>query len=94
MSVTALQEKMLGLPAAERARLIDVLWKSIPEPEQQAREAAWAKESERRIDAFGAGKISARDVAETLAELKKLCDGESPFPFHRRVGTQGSAGIL
>ncbi|MEI9865281.1 MAG: addiction module protein [Limisphaerales bacterium] len=43
MSVTAIQEEILGLPATERARLIDVLWNSISAPEQQAREAAWAR---------------------------------------------------
>jgi putative addiction module component (TIGR02574 family) len=71
MSVTAIQEEILGLPATERARLIDVLWKSISAPEQQARETAWAVESERRIDAYDAGKITARDAADVLADLKK-----------------------
>ena len=36
MSVTAIQEEILGLPATERARLIDVLWNSISAPEQTA----------------------------------------------------------
>jgi len=71
MSVTAIQDEILGLPAAERARLIDVLWASISEPEQQAREAAWAAESERRIDAYDAGKLTARDATEVFADLKK-----------------------
>ena len=71
MSVTAIQEEILGLPAPERARLIDVLWKSISAPEEQAREAAWAAESERRIDAYEAGKLTARDAADVLADLKK-----------------------
>ncbi|MBI5394508.1 MAG: addiction module protein [Verrucomicrobia bacterium] len=52
-------------------RLIDVLWKSISAPEEQAREAAWAAESERRIDAYEAGKLTARDAADVLADLKK-----------------------
>jgi putative addiction module component (TIGR02574 family) len=71
MSVTAIQEEILGLPATERARLIDVLWKSISAPEQQAREAAWGAESEQRIDAYDAGKLTARDAADVLADLKK-----------------------
>jgi putative addiction module component (TIGR02574 family) len=71
MSVTAIQDEILGLPATERARLIDVLWASISGPEQQAREAAWAAESERRIDAYDAGKLPARDAAEVFAALKK-----------------------
>jgi putative addiction module component (TIGR02574 family) len=71
MSVTAIQEEIIGLPAPERARLIDVLWNSISVPEQQAREAAWAAESERRIDAYDAGKLTARDASKVFADLKK-----------------------
>ncbi len=71
MSVTAIQDEIFGLPATERARLIDVLWASISAPEQQAREAAWAAESERRIDAFDSGKLTARNAAEVFAGLKK-----------------------
>ena len=71
MSVTAIQNEILGLPAAERVRLIDLLWNSISLPEQQTRETAWAAESERRIDAYDNGKLSARDAAEVFADLKK-----------------------
>ena len=71
MSVTAIQDEILGLPATERARLIDVLWASISAPAQQAREATWAAESERRIDAFDSGKLTARNAAEVFADLKK-----------------------
>jgi len=71
MSVTAIQDEILGLPATERVRLIDVLWHSITGLEQQAREAAWAAESERRIDAYAAGKLTARDATEVFADLKK-----------------------
>ena len=71
MSVTAIQDEVLGLPATERARLIDLLWGSFSKPEQQAREAVWAAESERRIDAFDAGRLTARDAAEVFADLKK-----------------------
>jgi putative addiction module component (TIGR02574 family) len=71
MSVTAIQDEILGLPATDRARLIDVLWNSITTPEQQAREAAWAAESERRIDAYDTGKLTAREATEVFADLKK-----------------------
>ena len=71
MSVTAIQDEILGLPATDRARLIDVLWNSISTPEQQAREAAWAAESERRIDAYDAGKLTAREARDVFADLKK-----------------------
>ena len=37
----------------------------------QAREAAWAAESERRIDAFESGALTARDAATVFADLKQ-----------------------
>jgi hypothetical protein len=40
-------------------------------PELKSREAAWAAESERRIDAFEAGKLKARDAASVFSELRK-----------------------
>jgi putative addiction module component (TIGR02574 family) len=71
MSVTAIQTEILKLPAAERARLIDVLWDSVSNPEVKSRESAWSAESERRIDAFDSGKLTARDAADVFADLKK-----------------------
>ena len=71
MSVTAIQNEMLELPAADRALLIDVLWNSISSPEIKSRESAWAAESERRIDAFDSGKLTARDATDVFAGLKK-----------------------
>jgi hypothetical protein len=50
MSVVTIQNELLNLPATERARLIDVLWESLSEPELKLREAAWAVESEQRND--------------------------------------------
>jgi putative addiction module component (TIGR02574 family) len=71
MSVTAIQNEILELPAADRALLIDVLWNSISSPEIKSRESAWAAESERRIDAFDSGKLTARDATDVFAKLKK-----------------------
>jgi len=71
MSVAAIQKEMLSLPANERARLIDVLWDSLSEPELKLREAAWAAESERRIDAYESGALQAKDAKDIFAALKK-----------------------
>ncbi|MEK7686511.1 MAG: addiction module protein [Verrucomicrobiota bacterium] len=71
MSVATIQAEVLSLPATERAKLIEVLWDSLSEPSVKAREAAWAEESERRIDAFEAGSLKARDAKAVLAELRK-----------------------
>ena len=71
MNVATIQDELLSLPAVERAKLIDVLWQSLSGPELQAREAAWAAESERRIDAFEAGQLTARNTRDVLEDLKK-----------------------
>jgi putative addiction module component (TIGR02574 family) len=71
MSVTAIQNELLNLPESERARMIDFLWDSLSEPELKLRETAWAAESERRIDAYEAGALKARDAQTVFAELKK-----------------------
>ncbi len=71
MSVTAIQSEVLNLSTTDRARLLDLIWDSLSEPEVKAREAAWAAESERRIDAYESGKLTARPAADVLAELKK-----------------------
>lgn len=71
MSITAIQDELLNLPVSERLRMIDVLWDSLTEPETRAREAAWATESERRIDAFEAGALPARDAGAVFADMRK-----------------------
>jgi len=70
MSVATIQAEVLGLPAEERAKLIDVLWDSLSLPEVRSQEAAWAAESERRIDAVEAGKLKAQDAAKVFSKLR------------------------
>jgi len=71
MNPATLRDEVLSLPALERARLVDLLWTSLSEPEVQAREIAWAGEAERRIDAYDAGSLPARGAQEVLAALQK-----------------------
>ncbi len=71
MSVGTIQNEVLSLPPRDRARLIDVLWDSLSSSEVKAREAAGAREAERRIDAFEAGALKARDAKTVLSELRK-----------------------
>jgi hypothetical protein len=42
----------------------------LSESDLDKREAIWAMESERRIDAFDTGKITARDAGDVLDDLK------------------------
>ncbi len=71
MSVSSIQTEILGLSPGERAKLIDALWDSLASPEARAREMAWAEESERRIDAFEAGRLKARDATKVFSELRR-----------------------
>jgi putative addiction module component (TIGR02574 family) len=71
MSVADIQDHVLNLPPGQRAHLIDLLWDSLCSPENRAREAKWAEESERRIDAFDTGTLDARDAASVLADLRR-----------------------
>ena len=71
MSVTAIQSEVLNLSVVERARLLDLIWESLSESETKVREANWAAESERRIDAYDSGKLTARPAADVFADLKK-----------------------
>jgi putative addiction module component (TIGR02574 family) len=71
MSAASVKTEALNLSAAERARLIDTLWDSLSTPEMKSREAAWATESERRIDAFEAGNLKARKADDVFSELRE-----------------------
>lgn len=71
MSVTAIQSEVLNLSVVERARLLDVIWESLSESETKLREANWAAESERRIEAYENGKLTARPAADVFSDLKK-----------------------
>jgi len=71
MSAATIQNELLSLPASERARLLELLWNSLSDPQIQPREAAWAEESERRIKAYDAGELKARAAADVFNDLEK-----------------------
>jgi len=71
MSVAAIQNEILGLSATERAKLIDLLWDSLANPEGRAREAVWAEESERPIDAFDARQMKVREAQSVFSDLRR-----------------------
>lgn len=71
MSVNAIRDEVLSLPAQERAKLIDELWESLASEQMKMREALWAEESERRIDALDSGQLQARDAQSVLTDLRK-----------------------
>lgn len=70
MSLTSIQNEIRNLDPAERASLIDLLWDSLDEEYIKKIEAAWAAESEDRIDAFERGELPAVDGPSALEELR------------------------
>ncbi len=71
MSAATIQNELLNLPASERARLLELLWNSLSDPQIKTREAAWTEESERRINAYDAGELKARAAADVFNDLEK-----------------------
>ncbi len=69
-SIASLAQEAEKLPAADRIRLVEHLLASLHKPEPDI-DAAWAEESERRLDAYLAGETQARDAEEVLAKHLK-----------------------
>jgi putative addiction module component (TIGR02574 family) len=59
--------KALGLAPVEKAELIEELFRSFDRKADRRVDAAWARETESRIDAFEAGKIPADSAAAVSA---------------------------
>jgi putative addiction module component (TIGR02574 family) len=67
---TLLAEEAEKLPVPERIWLVEHLLASLDKSEPDI-DAAWAEESERRLDAYLAGETAARDADEVLAKHLK-----------------------
>ena len=65
-----IKDKAMGLPAVEKARLVDELLSSLDEPDE-AIDALWRKEVEDRIKAYQAGKLQSVSLADVLAKYRK-----------------------
>ncbi len=69
--MATIEAEISGLSATEKAKRIDILWESLSPSEMRNREAAWAAESEDRIQAYETGKLQSRDASEVFAESRK-----------------------
>jgi len=69
MSLTSIQEEIVCLSAAERARFIDFVWQSADGRVRKI-EAKWAAESEERIDAVDRGELETVDGPSALRDLR------------------------
>ena len=63
-------DRVMELPALEKARLVDQLLSSLDEPDE-AIDALWRKEVENRIQAYQAGKPQAVSLGDVLAKYRK-----------------------
>ena len=70
MNLTSIQQEIVRLSSADRAKLIDILWESLDEARVREIEAKWAAESEERIDAVDRGELPTIDGPTALRELR------------------------
>ena len=63
-------QKLLTLPVETRARLAEQLLVSL-EPPDERNQQLWAKEAERRIEAYERGEIMATPAEEVFARLRE-----------------------
>ena len=63
-------DRALGLPAVEKARLVDELLSSLDRP-AEAIDALWRKEVEDRIKAYNAGTLKSVSLDEVLSKYRK-----------------------
>jgi putative addiction module component (TIGR02574 family) len=67
-STETLLRQALGLPANDRAALIEGLIVSLDKPDP-AVDALWLKEAESRMAAYRSGELDAVDADQVFAEL-------------------------
>ncbi|MCM3872688.1 MAG: addiction module protein [Pyrinomonadaceae bacterium] len=63
-------DRALGLPAVEKARIVDELLSSLDRPDA-AIDALWRKEVEGRIKAYNAGTLKSVSLDEVLSKYRK-----------------------
>ena len=64
-------DQALAMSPLEKAVLIEKLFQSFDQENQKAIDQAWTTEAESRIEAYEAGKISARPFDAVLRDLNK-----------------------
>jgi putative addiction module component (TIGR02574 family) len=67
----AILKQALSLDPVDRAELIEELFHSFDKSYDEKIDARWAEESEARIDAYDAGKISADSAKAVFERINK-----------------------
>ena len=65
-----LQQEVLGLNALEKIHLVELILESLDKPDMEIQNK-WIKESEKRYDAYKAGKVKALSYEEVMKRLEK-----------------------
>ena len=65
-----LQQEVLGLKALEKIHLVELILESLDKPDVKIQNR-WIQESEKRYDAYKAGKIKALSYEEVMKRLEK-----------------------
>jgi len=65
-----LQHQVLRLTSLEKIHLVEFILESLDKPDPAVQEK-WIEESEKRYDAYKAGKIKAVSYQEVLNKIKK-----------------------
>jgi len=74
MTLTEAQDRLKDLPTKDRAELLDWLWEGLQSQDVLRRQALWAAESERRIEAVNRGELSTIDGPTALEQLRRSLD--------------------
>ncbi len=70
MEAAILVNKVLKLPPAERAQVLEAILHSFDPANQASIDRAWLVESQERLAAFHAGSLSAEDGEATLRSIR------------------------
>jgi putative addiction module component (TIGR02574 family) len=65
-----LEKRLLRLPSETRARLAERLIASLDDLSDEENERLWVDEAERRMQAFKAGRLSARPAEDVIREVR------------------------
>ena len=63
-----IQQEILGLKASEKINLVELILESLDKPDFDILNT-WIKESERRYNAYKAGKVKALSYEEVMKKL-------------------------
>ena len=67
MSTAEVARMALRLSAAERSKLVDLLLRSLDEPNPEI-DSTWANEAEKRLQAIDEGRLAVIPLEEALAK--------------------------